>query len=294
MISLPSLSFLYLIPLLYAASSRADCECGYYLTQTSQRYTHQLVNDFSKIEDTTGLGSLSRVLPDWEIETWAVGPDPSSGTVARQNDAANVWIQNGLLHLRERGHPDGDTSPDNSTETDIEILTKDNETTIHYTQHPAYIAQTDTLIPDATYQVQLDSPWTEFQEQRFDWMPGLTAFYETNKLKQDMRTNVPNHDGKIMMNLWSNNGSWSGKPSTTDVIMTVQYVIMYFNTTASDAGEDQEFNAKCNDAGGFNSGKAVCEVEDEPGIASSAPTLKTAAWHQPVLTMIGVYVFLMF
>lgn len=97
----------------------------------------------------------------------------------------------------------------------------------------AYDSYTDDLIPGATFAEQLKKPWNVFQEHRFDWIEGLTTFYADNVQELEMRKNVPTHvcsqlqfciavkrilttcfenkqQGKIMLNVWADNGSWSG------------------------------------------------------------------------------------
>lgn len=66
-----------------------------------------------------------------------------------------------------------------------------------------------------------------------------------------------------MINLWANNGTWSGPPSTKDVHMKVHYVNLYFNTTDSNLGNDDDFNERCKTA--RQSGRrseAVCVIDD--------------------------------
>jgi hypothetical protein len=65
-----------------------------------------------------------------------------------------------------------------------------------------------------------------------------------------------------MINLWANNGSWSGPPSTQDVVMEIQYVNLYFNTTESEVGRDKVFRRACEKARERGE-EAVCEVDDE-------------------------------
>jgi hypothetical protein len=67
-----------------------------------------------------------------------------------------------------------------------------------------------------------------------------------------------------MINLWANNGSWSGPPSTQDVVMEIRYVNLYFNTTDSEAGRDVVFRRACEEARARGE-EAVCEVDDEDG-----------------------------
>lgn len=54
-------------------------------------------------------------------------------------------------------------------------------------------SHTGNEIAGATFAEQLKKPWTEFQEHRFDWIQGLTTFYEDNVPRLEMRKNVPTH-----------------------------------------------------------------------------------------------------
>lgn len=154
---------------------------------------------------------------------------------------------------------------DDQNETDIEVLTKDGDRAIHYTNHPAYEVSTDTVIPGAAFTHQLTRPWNEFHEHRFDWSEGLSAFYVNNAPVLNITTNVPTHEGKLILNVWANNGSWSGPPSSNDVYMDVEYIIMYYNTTDSAAGNDESFNRSCEFAGGYEQRGTVCYVTDQAG-----------------------------
>ncbi|PUU72687.1 concanavalin A-like lectin/glucanase domain-containing protein [Tuber borchii] len=272
--------------------------------------------DFSAIPDTT---NVTTVLPDWDVQTWAFDADPSTGVIARQNEAENVWIKDGKLHLRQKGYKKGDKGPvsvaeihskrtdfnhgsfrakyqvtvdkkadggavagfffyyDDDDETDIEILTKDGDKAIRYTQHPAYDNVTDSAIPDATFQLKLKKSWTKMQEHRFDWTSSVTTFFQDNSVMKEMTKNVPKHEGKAMINLWANNGSWSGPPSTNDVEMKMEYILIYFNTSASQSGNDEDFNSVCKGAGGPKNG-TVCWINDKSGVDSedSKVTLSSA------------------
>jgi hypothetical protein len=309
----------------------AECECGYMLRQTSTFFTHKMHTDFSKIPDTT---DVNTALSDWEVQDWAFNTSSSAGVMARKNDAENVWIKDGRLHLRQKGHKDGDDGPisvaevdskrtdfqhgsfrakfkvtvdkkavggavagfffyyDDEDESDIEILTRDGDKTIRYTQHPAYDSATDTTIPDATFQIQLKKSWSKMQEHRFDWTPSKTTFFQDNSAIKEMTKNVPKHEGKIMINLWANNGTWSGLPSTKDVKMEMEYIMMYFNTSASQSGNDKDFNSACEAAGGPEN-ETVCWINDKSGVYSedSKVTLSAspaASISQNLVLVVGV------
>lgn len=68
----------------------------------------------------------------------------------------------------------------------------------------------------------------------------------------------------------STNISLHRLPSTNDVYMHVQYIIIYFNTTASEAGEDADFNKFCSFAGGPNAKGTICYITDKEGVSSLA------------------------
>lgn len=67
------------------------------------------------------------------------------------------------------------------------------------------------------------------------------------------------------MNLWADGSAWSGRPSATNVTMSVKSIMLFYNTTTSEAGTDQAFNTACQDAGGKNN-FAVC-MDTDPRVA---------------------------
>ncbi|KAI5791072.1 concanavalin A-like lectin/glucanase domain-containing protein [Geopyxis carbonaria] len=255
-----------------------------------------------RVPHTTDTASLFAALPDWRVQNWEAPSDHPTGVLAKKNEVANVWIQNGELHLQQTGYGHGSGravrvaelhsrqsdilhgsfsmvykvvrqpgavgGSDDTVETDVEILTKDADgSSIHYTNHPAYDTQSNRTIPGASFQHGLRKPWEAHQEHRFDWAAHATRFYQDGRLDREIRTNVPNKSGKIMINLWANNGSWSGAPSDKDVVMSIRQVNLCFNTTASDAGHDREFARTCGAAGGFYNDSAICSPD-----ANGAPS----------------------
>lgn len=57
----------------------------------------------------------------------------------------------------------------------------------------AFDSHTGDAVAGSTFSERLDKPWASFQEHRFDWIQGLTTFYEDNAPKLQMRKNVPTH-----------------------------------------------------------------------------------------------------
>lgn len=94
-------------------------------------------------------------------------------------------------------------------------------------------------------------------------------------------------------------------PSTNDVYMDVKYIVIYFNTTASEAGTDADFNKFCSFAGGPKAKGTICYITDKGGVSSldSAMSLeppvsdapkRPAAMSMTLLTiLVGGSVFLL-
>jgi len=148
-----------------------------------------------------------------------------------------------------------------TNEIDIEVLTKEaNDTTIHYTTHPSVLSS-GSVIPDASTAATLSTPWTAYQEHRFDWSRENITFYQGGNPSHTTTVNIPRVAGSVQMNLWADGSAWSGDPSTTNVTLSVRSIMIFYNTTASEAGTDQAFNKACQSVGGANN-FAVCMDTD--------------------------------
>ncbi|KAI9805792.1 MAG: hypothetical protein M1825_000406 [Sarcosagium campestre] len=153
---------------------------------------------------------------------------------------------------------------DDKNEIDIEVLTKEpNDTMIHYTSHPvpstnnplseffvpAIVPNGINHIPDASSAEPLTKPWTTTQEHRFDWTRDGITFYQGARTIHTMTVNIPKVGGSLQFNLWASGSEWSGPPSTQNVSMRVYDILVFYNTSASDAGTDEVFNRQCSAAG---------------------------------------------
>ncbi len=141
--------------------------------------------------------------------------------------------------------------------------------TINYTSHPSTYAD-GTPIENATRSVSLESSehvLGNFHQHRFDCHPqhGILYYLDDQSMHVDNR-NLPSSPGNVQLILWADgNQWWSGKPSTTDVIMSIKNIEMYYNTTGK---ETTEWLEACEEAGG-PSETTVCEEgkilqEDDP------------------------------
>ncbi|RPB25239.1 concanavalin A-like lectin/glucanase [Terfezia boudieri ATCC MYA-4762] len=308
-------------------TTKADCECGYQVG--SERYTNAIQTDFSRFLDVGDISDGSGdELDDWEVQDWSTNAT-TRGTeklLVKKNDPSNVWIQGGLLQLRQKAYSDQDktngkpvsiaeivTRRDDilygsfrarykivvqehtnggavsgfffyhgdASETDIEILTRDDDTSIHYSQQPTYNYVTDTSYEDASLTDSLSVPWTELQEHRWDWHPDITRFYQDGQEAAQLTVNTPQQKGRIMINIWADGGNWSGRPADKDVIMEIQTIELFFNTSLSYSGGDINFNTACEKAGGYGDTNTICVVDkaSSKNTTSSAVHLQSWVWH---------------
>ncbi|KAF8417252.1 concanavalin A-like lectin/glucanase domain-containing protein [Tirmania nivea] len=318
-----------------------NCECGYQVRD--DRYTNAILTDFARLLNVEDISDGSGTeLNDWEVQEWGTNAT-KRGTemlLARQNDPSNVWIQGGLLQMRQKAYSDQDkvdrkpvsvaeiiTRRDDilygsfrakyrivvdeytnggavcgfffyhgdESETDIEILTRNGDTTVHYSQQPTYNYETGTFNEDASLIHDLSVPWTEFQEYRWDWHPDITRFYQNGQETAELTVNIPQRKGRILINIWADGGNWSGRPADKDVIMEIQTIELFFNTSLSHSGGDTEFETACEKAGGPGNTDTICVVEKADSKTSNAMRLQNWGWHGgitwAVLTLIISFAF---
>lgn len=140
-------------------------------------------------------------------------------------------------------YDDGDSRID--PESDIEILTRDAADTIHYTNQPGLhevpilaengstIFAMDT-IPQATSEIQLPDgkTWDTFLTHRLDWFPGMSRFWVGDSLLVNKTHAVPRDPCGLLLNIWSNGGTFSGNMTVgKDAVLSIEYIEIAFNTS---------------------------------------------------------------
>ncbi|MCJ1339522.1 hypothetical protein MMC09_004812 [Bachmanniomyces sp. S44760] len=202
-----------------------------------------------------------------------------------------------------------------SSEIDIEVLTKNypsNASTIHYSTQPFFDPVTGRAIADATAPVEGKKPWSVMQEHRFDYNADSIIFYEDGLRMHQTTTNVPRIDlsnaaivnnnntsrnqpgGSLQVNLWANNGSWSGPPSRTNVTMSIRYLLFYYNTTDSEAGLDSDFNFACSRAGDIANASTICQEVDGIVVLSEAVDRGQQSLRTPQGAIVVVFILFTF
>ncbi|KAJ9611764.1 hypothetical protein H2200_004948 [Cladophialophora chaetospira] len=198
---------------------------------------------------------------------------PSDNPDVRLNakyDWSNVEIKDQHLIMKQRGFSQEELSTygtvsDDRSEIDIELVTPGTslvENTISFTSHPSLDAD-GRPIPGATVLRSLNEsqfgPDT-FCEYRFDSHPDLgVRYFVDGELVHTNTRNVPSEGmgGSLQFKIWAdNNRWWSGTPSTTDVLLSIQTIVAYFNTSTPDPDREDA----CEAAGG-PSAKTICTVE---------------------------------
>jgi hypothetical protein len=87
------------LALLQSIGTNAACECGYRVPGSGAIYTHRMHNNFAGEPDTS-----TPQLAYWEVQTWnSTLSGDDEGEVIKENQAENVWIEDGQLHLRQKG-----------------------------------------------------------------------------------------------------------------------------------------------------------------------------------------------
>jgi hypothetical protein len=161
------------------------------------------------------------------------------------------------------------TYHNDTNESDIEIRTGSDSDEIHCSNQPTTDPDTDVPIQGSTFNVSMSDklPTSTWNNYRLDWVPGRSAWYTNGAQSADTEVNVPGAESKIILNIWSNGGIFSGRMDTgNEAWFDIQWVELVFNTTS---------------ASNTQSGGTACSVESALGSpvpsASSYPYGRTAS-----------------
>lgn len=117
-------------------------------------------------------------------------------------------------------------------ESDIEILTSDPLHRVHYANQPDYDPASDTMIPGASSTVDLPVPWTEWSTHRLDWFPNMSRWYVNNQAQDAKEYRVPNLQSRLVINLWSDGGVWTGDMKLGDsIFMGIEWIELAYNVS---------------------------------------------------------------
>jgi beta-glucanase (GH16 family) len=154
--------------------------------------------------------------------------------------------QKNMMHatLRFRARIVGDagavaglfTYADDSDETDVEVLTRLNSSTIYYSTQPS-VDKHGNDIPEGSVAVGGLPDYNDWHEHRIDWLPGVTRWFVDGALARTSTYGPPRKPSGLVMNMWSNGGVWSGNMSVGAAAeLHVQWIEVAFNTSGPRAG----------------------------------------------------------
>ncbi|KAF2785937.1 glycoside hydrolase family 16 protein [Melanomma pulvis-pyrius CBS 109.77] len=145
------------------------------------------------------------------------------------------------------------TYHNDTTESDIEMLTRDPSTQVRYSNQPTEDPQTNEPISGSTFNVSLASQrsTSDWNVHRLDWVQGRSVWYVNDAQAASSEVNVPDTASRITLNLWSNGGNFSGEMGIGDEAwFDVQWIALFFNVTSSPDPQG---------------GGTVCSAEFTPG-----------------------------
>lgn len=157
-------------------------------------------------------------------------------------DPSSVQYASIRLLARVRGDPGAVagifTYYNDTVESDIEILTQDPATSVEYSNQPTVDADGD-VISGSNFNTSMageSTQWTDWNVYRLDWLPGRSAWYVNGQLAASTRVHVPGDESMVIVNMWSDGGSWSGSMSVgAEAELQVQWIEMVFNMPNADA-----------------------------------------------------------
>lgn len=159
-------------------------------------------------------------------------------------DPSSIQYASIRLLARVRGKPGAVagifTYYNDTSESDIEILTRDPTTSVEYSNQPTVNADGD-VFPGSNFNTSMagggSRQWTDWNVYRLDWLPGRSAWYSNGEMAASTRVNVPGDESSLIVNIWSDGGFWSGNMSVGDKAeLQVQWIEMVFNMPDTKSG----------------------------------------------------------
>ncbi|TEA11196.1 Beta-glucanase [Colletotrichum sidae] len=208
---------------------------------------------------------------------------------------------------------------ENVQEADIEILTKDPDDKIQYTNQPSFDSSGNTIDKSTENGTMPSSvSWRQWAVHRLDWDSKQSTWLVDGQKTSSIEFQVPRDPSRVMINSWSDGGSWSGLMNVGgSAVLQVQWIEMVFNTTDSPTTISSKRSAveQRHASGphgqllrrrGNDQCQVVCSIDSAPTIGSvvmlhngSAPGLllvqsSIAVFWLPVLLMSTVFFHLLY
>ncbi|KAH8656611.1 glycoside hydrolase family 16 protein [Tricladium varicosporioides] len=172
-------------------------------------------------------------------------------------------------------------------EADIEILTKDPRNRVQYTNQPSLKngnAQAQATVNSSN---PFHRDWTLWNVYRVDWMPKSTTWYVNGQKVADISYQVPKDPASILVNMWSDGGSWTGNMSTFDqAYLQIQWMELAYNTSGP-----YTTNAKRDEHGSFGvlekrkgtpGCQVVCAIDEKVNVTGTPAVLYNSTGTAPL------------
>ncbi|KAJ5159827.1 Endo-1-3(4)-beta-glucanase [Penicillium canariense] len=118
-------------------------------------------------------------------------------------------------------------------ESDIEILTSDPPYRARYANQPDYDPVKDEMIPGASTIADLPVHWTTWSTHRLDWLSDTSRWWVDDKLLDSKTYRVPNLQSRLMINLWSDGGAWTGDMQLgASILLAIEYIELAYNRSS--------------------------------------------------------------
>ncbi|KAL8734183.1 MAG: hypothetical protein Q9166_001668 [cf. Caloplaca sp. 2 TL-2023] len=139
-------------------------------------------------------------------------------------------------------------------ESDIEILTRDDHSTIRATNQPGVDPQ-GQVVPEASTPITITQSggagtgsWTDWNEYQLNWLPGQSEWLINGVSKLNKTYGVPTQPSNFQLKMWSDGSAWTGNMSVGGLAtLDVEWIDMVYNISREAPG------ATC---------KTVCTVDN--------------------------------
>ncbi|KAF4343023.1 xyloglucan endo-transglycosylase [Fusarium beomiforme] len=174
-------------------------------------------------------------------------------------------------------------------QADIEIMTRDPRNRIQYTNQPSF-TEDDDDIPKATRNATLPKglQWDNWVVHRLDWTPKRSTWYADGQEVASIEFQTPKDPAQIILNAWSDGGSWSGNMSLDGAAyMQIQWIDMVYNVTRSNEdkrslrleGDAAQKNALMRREDSEDGCKVVCSIDETDKAGETKILWKSTASH---------------
>ncbi|RSL92362.1 hypothetical protein CEP52_013842 [Fusarium oligoseptatum] len=168
-------------------------------------------------------------------------------------------------------------------ESDIEVMTRDEENRVHFSNQPTENTTTWTTIPGSTHNLTRSGSMHDWTVYRLDWLreQKKSAWYIDGELKKESEMNVPVVPSTVYINMWSNGGSFSGEMEVgANATLEIQWIQMAFNASDVEAESVPQGSLICSIEDGTAEPSAAARFGSSPGSWAAVLLAVAAVWLQ--------------